>query len=481
MGGSPRPRNLKWWVAWTCASLALAGLLTAGLITTDAQASLWRLKVRGLFVPGGTSPGHHQIELACEACHAKPWAGREALQESCMRCHGAELKEARDTHPKSKFTDPRNAERAALLDAAQCVTCHVEHRPAMTRSMGVTLPDDYCVICHRDVGTERPSHAGAKFSDCTTSGCHNFHDNRALYEDFLVKHAREPMTLERRVRPARDFRTVIDELSSYPVDRHPLKALGRADADAPAERMAAAAVSEWLATAHARSGVGCKACHDAESGEGWTAKPGPASCKGCHGAEVGGFLAGRHGMRLAAKLPAMDPAAARLPMRAEAAGNVLGCASCHAAHAFDTRRAESEACLGCHADRHSLAFEGSPHAKLAPAERAGSLPAASGVTCATCHMPRVAHRTDDVRRVLVQHNQNDTLRPADKMLRPVCMQCHGLQFSLDALADRALVDANFRGRPAVRVPSIDWALAAEERAEASRKSSRNAPTQGEKP
>lgn len=480
MAPHARPRNLKWWVAWACASLALAALLAAGLLTTDAQAGAWRLNIRGLFVPGATTAGHHQIELACEACHAKPWAGRDALQESCMRCHGAELKEARDTHPRSKFTDPRNAERAALLDAAQCVTCHVEHRPTMTRAMGVTLPDDYCVICHRDVGKERPSHAGARFADCTTSGCHNFHDNRALYEDFLVKHARDPALLERRARPARDFRSIVEELPGYPADRHPLKALGAAEVDAPAAHRDPAAVAEWLATAHARSGVGCKACHQADARAPWDARPGPAACKQCHGAEVDGFLAGRHGMRLAVKLPPMDPSAARAPMRAEASGHALGCASCHAAHAFDTRKAESEACLGCHSDGHSRAFDGSPHQKLAAAERAGALPAGSGVTCATCHMPRVEHRTDDVKRVLVQHNQNDTLRPADKMLRPVCMQCHGLQFSLDALADRRLVAANFRGRPGTRVPSIDWALAAEQRAEASRrKSAPNAPRKGE--
>jgi hypothetical protein len=474
-------RNLKWWAAWTCASLALAALLAAGLLTTDAQASLWRLKVRGLFVPGATTPGHHQIELACEACHAQPWAGREALQESCVRCHGAELKEARDTHPKSKFTDPRNAERAALLDAAQCVTCHVEHRPTMTRPMGVTLPDDYCVICHRDVAKERPTHAGARFADCTASGCHNFHDNRALYGDFLVKHAREPAQLDKRALPARDFRAVVEELASYPAQRFPLEALGRDDVDAPADRLAPAAVAEWSATAHARSGVGCKACHQADARAAWEDKPGPAWCRSCHGAEVDGFLAGRHGMRLAAKLPAMDPGLARAPMRAEAKGHALGCSSCHAAHAFDTRKAAAEACLACHADRHTLAYDGSPHAQLHAAERAGRLPAGSGVTCATCHMPRVEHRAEDVKRILVQHNQNDTLRPADKMLRPVCMQCHGLQFSLDALADRALVADNFRGRPAARVPSIDWALAAERRAEAARKSASNAPTQGETP
>jgi cytochrome c3-like protein len=475
-------RNLKWWAAWLVASATLVALLALGLNTTDAEASYWRLKVRGWFVPGQTTSGHHQIELACEACHKSPFAGREAIQESCMRCHGAELKEARDTHPRSKFTDPRNAERAALLDAAQCITCHVEHRPGMTRAMGVTLPDDYCVICHRDIGRERPTHAGASFRDCTTSGCHNFHDNRALYEDFLVKHAQQPAMLEKRTVAARDFRTVIEELSDYPAKRFPLKALGAGDADAVAHlRSSARIAADWLETSHAKVGVNCSGCHQPKAGGAWIEKPTHTACEGCHGAEVRGFLGGKHGMRQAVKLPAMDPSEARAPMRGEAAGHVLGCVSCHAAHRFDTRRAESEACLGCHADRHSVAYEGSPHQRLLAAERAGQLPAGSGVSCATCHLPRIEHRTgDDVKRVLVQHNQNDALRPAEKMIRPVCLQCHGLRFSIDALADARLVAANFRGRPVAKVPSIDWALAAERRAAESRKSKSPPTSTGER-
>lgn len=475
-------RNLKWWAAWLAASAALVALLALGLTTTDGQASYWRLMVRGWFLPGATTSGHHQIELACETCHKSPFAGREALQESCVRCHGAELKEARDTHPQSKFTDPRNAERAALLDAARCITCHVEHRPGMSRPMGVTLPDDYCVICHRDVGKERPSHVGASFTDCTSSGCHNFHDNRALYEDFLVKHAHEPAVLDKRHLPPRDFRAVVEELSDYPVKRFPLQALGPADADGVGQlRSTAAIAAEWLETAHARAGVNCSGCHQARADGPWIEKPAHEACDGCHGAEVRGFLGGKHGMRQAAKLAAMDPAEARAPMRRDAAGHVLGCASCHKAHRFDTRRAEVEACLGCHADRHSLAYQGSPHQRLLAAERAGELPKGSGVSCSSCHLPRVEHRTaDDVKRVLVQHNQNDTLRPAEKMIRPVCLQCHGLRFSIDALADTRLVQANFRGQSAAKVPSIDWALAVEKRAAESRESQSPPTTTGER-
>ena len=64
---------------------------------------------------------------------------------------------------------------------------------------------------------------------------------------------------------------------------------------------------------------------------------------------------------------------------------------------------------------------------------------------------------DGSKSIFVTHNQNDNLRPNEKMVRSVCGQCHGLQFTLDALADPALVAGNFNGRPAVHVESIEWA------------------------
>jgi hypothetical protein len=44
------------------------------------------------------------------------------------------------------------------------------------------------------------------------------------------------------------------------------------------------------------------------------------------------------------------------------------------------------------------------------------------------------------------------------MVRSVCASCHGLRFTLDALADPELARRNFSGRPSARVQSIDWAL-----------------------
>lgn len=163
-------------------------------------------------------------------------------------------------------------------------------------------------------------------------------------------------------------------------------------------------------------------------------------------------------MRLGAGLSPMLPSLARLPMAEESAHRSVGCNSCHAAHKFDTRRAAADACLGCHADKHSLAYKASPHFALWRAEIDGSAAVGSGVSCATCHLPRLAEDVAGARAVRVQHNQNANLRPNEKMIREVCMSCHGLGFSIDALADAKLVEANFRGRPARHVESIDMAV-----------------------
>ena len=55
----------------------------------------------------------------------------------------------------------------------------------------------------------------------------------------------------------------------------------------------------------------------------------------------------------------------------------------------------------------------------------------------------------------MKHNQNDNLRPNEKMIRPVCMTCHGLGYSMDALADAKLTMDNFSGKPGAHVQSLD--------------------------
>jgi hypothetical protein len=45
------------------------------------------------------------------------------------------------------------------------------------------------------------------------------------------------------------------------------------------------------------------------------------------------------------------------------------------------------------------------------------------------------------------------------MLRPVCLECHGLGFAMDALADPARIADNFAGPPSAHVASLDMVRA----------------------
>ena len=111
--------------------------------------------------------------------------------------------------------------------------------------------------------------------------------------------------------------------------------------------------------------------------------------------------------------------------------------------------------MGCRDDNHTRAYKDSPHFGLWQAELAGEGAPGTGVSCASCHLPKIEDRRGDL---FTTHNQNSYLRPNEKMIRTVCMSWHSLDFAIDALADPKLVESNFNGRPAVHVESIDWAL-----------------------
>lgn len=412
--------------------LVLGGSLAARFFRKDEDATV--------FLPGPTSHGHYQIEMKCAACH-EPWGG--VREQSCVDCHGAALKAGNDSHPASKFTDPRNADRLLTIAADKCVTCHVEHRPDATLAMGVTQPQDFCGHCHVEVARERPSHKGMSFTTCSSVGCHNYHDNTALYEDFMAKHASDPATLLKALLPELTAKEPAAQSGKPQPDR-------RTASTADGGRITAA----WAASAHAAAAVNCTACH-AANGSPWQDKPAQDSCTECHKEENAGFREGLHGMRLTQGLPPMRPELARLPMKPEAAHGTLTCISCHGPHEADTRRAAVESCLQCHNDGHSLAYQGSSHHRLWQAELAGAAPAGSGVSCASCHMPREEHGAPGTATVSVQHNQSLNLRPVEKMARGVCIRCHGLGFALDSLADPALGRSNFDGPPRHHIESIE--------------------------
>ncbi len=479
------------WTLWLVGTLiaAVAGAKT--LFVAGDQTAL---------MPGNTTGVHHQFEIACATCHtsdvfADVGKVRKDINKTCLTCHKDELKASDDSHPKKKFTNPRMAPYWEQVDGRYCTTCHIEHVPEDTLTSMVTLPGDFCVACHsegeQDVRVNRPSHEGLTFDTCASAGCHNFHDNRALYEDFLVKHGNEPWLLPETIVPA----------AALARDRARAKSSAEIDAylaaiTAPTQTVEEKVAHDWAASAHAAADVGCGGCHapEAETEEqiaaDWIESPSEAICADCHKSEAKTFALGRHGMRRHPKIakprdgasalsvlgmdeppeflmsvlakylddpappPMMSTAEARVPLRPEAHGQDLTCSTCHKPHEQNLEFAAVGACLTCHNDEHSLAYESSPHFELYQAELSGALPPGSGVTCATCHMPK----TEKSGRVTSNHNQNDTLRPNEKMIRPVCMSCHGLGFAIDALADPALVSNNFSGQPDRHIESIDWAL-----------------------
>jgi len=308
---------------------------------------------------------------------------------------------------------------------------------------GLTQPKDVCFHCHEDIAEERPSHEGMAFVDCTTSGCHNYHDNRALYTDFLIKHMDQAAHLDIQTVEIRDFISVIDQIVEYPIDSYPIEKLELADIDAPSDvEVDEQLASDWHETSHAIAGVNCSGCHQPVDTDGvvsaWQDKPGLDGCVACHGTEVDDFQQGKHGMRLAAGLSPMTPSKAKLPMNPDNAHEELTCASCHGAHRFDVQQAAVESCLGCHNDEHSIAYKASSHFALWQEEVNGTAEPNSGVSCATCHMPRVEKDVSDwLSRVVVEHNQSEFFAPNSKMIRPVCQSCHGLPMKKSVMKNNA--------------------------------------------
>lgn len=427
-----------------------------------------------IFMPGALSPGHHQLADSCDACHVDAFGGSEVLQQACVNCHGEDRVKPFDSHPAKKFKDPRNAELLENIDALKCVSCHTEHKPEITAKDGLTQPVDFCFYCHQEIAEERPSHEGMGFETCKDSGCHNFHNNRALYTDYLIKHLDEPVTLSKAILPEKEFIEVIEEIAEYPHEKYPVVKLTEEDIDAKEHLSDGSEIkNEWKTTAHARSGVNCTACHleqkDGDEDANWDDHPDEQSCSSCHSVEVERFTEGKHGMRLKQDLSPMTTGQARLPMQENASHLRLNCNSCHDAHRFDVNQAAVESCLGCHSDEHSVNYKRSLHYSLWRKEQSGKAESGSGVSCASCHMPRINHDVSEwMSRTIVDHNQSANLSPNTKMVRSSCQHCHGLEFTLDSLTDEKLIKNNFSSRSEVHMPTMDFARKEKQRREKAR-------------
>jgi hypothetical protein len=407
---APSGRRRRLWLAWVLGSGLAAAVLALGIDFRPHADDTLVGKVRGLFAPASMSPGHVQIGLQCVACHGdRPMAGRDAMQEKCVACHARnDDNKVENAHPRAKFEDPDNADRLKRLDALHCVTCHSEHKPAAMNHVGLSLPKDFCMACHDELAKKTPSHAGMRFDSCTNTGCHSFHDNRATYRKLLKRNAGKAEPPDTRVLPMRDFGS---RAAEFGVGENP----------------------------HGKGKIG--------------------ECRKCHEAEQASFGLGKHGVRQKAGLRPMRPAWSELAFTDAARDKELSCISCHKADKPDTKKAAVEACLDCHADEHSKAYRNTRHDELWREELAGRGAPGTGVSCATCHLPRYALDTPDGnRRIAVSHNSTGNLRPPIKQAR-VCLACHTLQFTHDSLADKNLMRRNFKGPPAKHVKSIEMEMA----------------------
>jgi len=450
------PNKHLWWI-WSLLSIFLALFLYL-VLTQEVESEI--------LMPGPLTDGHHQIAENCEVCHSESFNDKDELQKSCLKCHGDVRIKPLDSHPVSKFKDPRNADRLEKIDALHCVTCHREHKPKLTGENGLTQPKDFCIHCHEDVAEERPSHKDMEFKTCANAGCHNFHNNRALYTDFLIKHLDDKSTLDNPKVPEKEFGLILDQLADYPHERYPVQALKEPDATNEIVNKYPEIVVESLKSKHFKKGVNCNACH--LNNDLWINKPGMESCQQCHQTEMDRFTLGKHGMRLNAELDPVQVEQARLPMIDKANHQQVNCNSCHRPHSDDVQEAAVDSCLNCHDDDHSKNYKKSKHFDLWKKELDGTLPKGSGVSCATCHMPRINYDVSDwVSRIMVDHNQSNSLSPNSKMIRPACLHCHGLEFSISSLNSEKLIKNNFIGRSQAHVITMKLAKDEKEKREQS--------------
>ncbi|MEO1591002.1 MAG: cytochrome c3 family protein [Cyanobacteria bacterium J06632_22] len=221
---------------------------------------------------------------------------------------------------------------------------------------------------------------------------------------------------------------------------------------------------QWEGSAHALNDINCSSCHQDSETKEFVAKPTYTSCQSCHEDPVETFLLGKHGIRLLEEETPLTPAMARLPMKHDAFTKQMNCNACHDVHSSNTVQASVDACLTCHNDNHSLNYQNSKHAELYEASKSLPRPGSGAVTCATCHLPRTAiEKGDDTVLVKVNHNNTYNLKPQDRMVGDVCLNCHGLEYSYNSIFDPDLVEANFDRPPTLALETFDLMRALEER------------------
>ncbi len=205
----------------------------------------------------------------------------------------------------------------------------------------------------------------------------------------------------------------------------------------------------WQTSVHARTEVNCSSCHQDSETKELVVKPTQESCRSCHEYAVDTFLLGKHGVRTLEGLSPLTPSLAHLPMKESAMNLQMSCNTCHDVHAVNTSQAAVDSCLTCHNDTHSINYKNSPHAQIV---NVASLPRPNqkAVTCATCHLPREKVGNS----ILVNHNNTYVLLPRDRMVRDVCINCHGVEHAYNSIFDNNLVESNFAQPPTLKMQTF---------------------------
>lgn len=235
---------------------------------------------------------------------------------------------------------------------------------------------------------------------------------------------------------------------------------------------------QWQDSAHALAEVNCSSCHLEEKTQKFVAQPTLESCRSCHEEHVETFLLGKHGIRTLEGLSPLTPKMAELPMKESAKNTEMNCNTCHNVHTVNTHMAAVDSCLSCHNDTHSLNYKNSQHAQLFAAEGNLPRPSPKSVTCSACHLPRQQQNGT----VFVNHNNTYTLLPRDRMVKEVCINCHGVEYAYESIFDDALVENNFAAAPTQDMETFEMIRALEkERSGSNKTQTKTKPVQLQQP
>ncbi len=231
-----------------------------------------------------------------------------------------------------------------------------------------------------------------------------------------------------------------------------------------------AAVRQWEASAHARAGIGCAACHGTDHGriEKGEARVDLKVCGGCHKKALADHRASRHGMGLhsgwgctrnlpnrdrqecrfcheqGSEVPKSEVQCARFLKQSSEMAEIgcnychmveSSCAACHTSHTTDLKIVrDPNICAKCHMGPDHPQWEmwqTSLHGTLfATAGRE------TGPDCQTCHMPKGSHNVS----VGITMSSGGDPYPADKRktrrdeMLQICAKCHAPEFARKELA-----------------------------------------------